>query len=176
MFSRINNIPAPSEAQKERMRETLNYHLGRLECEGTADRVVLIKESMMSTLRRMDAVEQSAVEHNTKEDLVEDVSFSDTFSESFLSDVQAAAEGLNSAPSGLEVPSRVRNNALPPRKTDKRRANEMNLTPIHGIRRKATMRAHVEAGNKNSDPSEFHDEHSGREEVKQLDLSVDLFE
>jgi len=189
MFSNLSGISAPSDAQKITMKETLNFHINRLEREAASDGDQSLLEAMIATLHRMDRDGETETKPFSNVDQSSDLSFSDTFSESFLCGVQAAVEGFETTSedalkkTDADVRS-VSNTPTPtptptPRKSEKRQTLSDNWTPIHGIRRKAMMRAsELVEGDENVEGQGVDSRLPKRDDydAPQLDLSVDLFE
>ena len=150
----------PSADQRQRMVETLRHHIGCLEKTGAGSSEVASR--MTETLRRMDLYINTDDQVTTPETF--DVSFSDTFSESFLCGAQSAADDVAATPT---KPLHPRSRTL-----GKRGAPDQCLTPVHGIPRKMNPplnESKCRGGGYDSKISES-------PETNQLDVSVDLFE
>lgn len=180
-FNDIYGSSSPNEVQKTKMRETLSYNIGCIERNKSSDQSKLFLKAITSTLQRMNDSERKS---NSDAEQSANLSFSDTFSESFLCGVQAAADDPDTTLKDRQVtetsvpmstPTQV-----PQRKIGKRRTVGQNWTPIHGIRRKAIVQSSAEARllniSQDAEPNGAEYDETGCGDLPHLDLSVDLFD
>ena len=153
----------PSAEQRQRMVETLRHHIGCLEKTGAGSSEAAAR--MTETLQRMVVCIDTDDEVTTAEPF--DVSFSDTFSESFLCGAQSAADAVAATPTKPLYPQR--------RTLEKRGAPDQSLTPLHGIPRKINPPLNEtkwQGGGYDSKMGESPETNL----LDQLDESVDLFD
>ena len=172
----LRNPSPPSGEQMARMTATLTHHISRLEHAEPRNEVAV--QVMTDTLRRIHQRETAGHDDDHYDDDRDRVhrnpnsSFSDTFSESFLCNAEAAAVDAV-AGSGMAKSQMTPSQRLA--KKGKRKTEGLQWTPLHGIRRKAALPL---AGGDMPAESQDCGEDIGSEAVKMnpLDSSIDLFD